>query len=250
MQIFTVSFKCRFFTLSNKQNHSLKTSDSNDKVNKNFYKTEHRIPVLILRANVSRTIMYSYVLLFVLLLAAFITSGSCDPNTEEATSIALETSGKLLAPQSVVQKIAEDLKTIRAAYPQVKDVVHSAPWVVGELIAKLSDAQFGRILLKYGPVTSSKSFGEYKLLKFTEKYNPVVLAKELTAKNLVTSAEPNNIVGGGDRIRYQAGVYEFSHGWGDCPSGCLNRHYWKFSVSPSGAKLISESGSPTGADEI
>lgn len=26
----------------------------------------------------------------------------------------------------------------------------------------------------------------------------------------------------------------YSHGWGDCPAGCIYRHYWDFKISPSG----------------
>lgn len=34
-------------------------------------------------------------------------------------------------------------------------------------------------------------------------------------------------------------------GWGDCPSGCINRHDWTFSVTTSGAvTLVSEQGPP------
>jgi hypothetical protein len=34
-------------------------------------------------------------------------------------------------------------------------------------------------------------------------------------------------------------------GWGDCPSGCINRHVWSFSVTPDGdVTLDSETGDP------
>jgi hypothetical protein len=34
-------------------------------------------------------------------------------------------------------------------------------------------------------------------------------------------------------------------GWGDCPSGCINRHDWTFSVTTAGAvTLVSEQGPP------
>ena len=34
-------------------------------------------------------------------------------------------------------------------------------------------------------------------------------------------------------------------GWGDCPSGCINRHDWAFSVTTAGAvTLVSEAGPP------
>jgi hypothetical protein len=34
-------------------------------------------------------------------------------------------------------------------------------------------------------------------------------------------------------------------GWGDCPSGCINRHRWSYSVGPDGStNLLSETGAP------
>jgi hypothetical protein len=37
----------------------------------------------------------------------------------------------------------------------------------------------------------------------------------------------------------------FEVGWGDCPSGCIDRHRWTYTVSRDGAvALIDESGSP------
>jgi hypothetical protein len=48
-------------------------------------------------------------------------------------------------------------------------------------------------------------------------------------------AEPYNIlVGDGDDIQitfnHDTANIVFSVGWGDCPSGCIDRHYWQFSV--------------------
>lgn len=40
-------------------------------------------------------------------------------------------------------------------------------------------------------------------------------------------------------------------GWGDCPSGCIEKHEWIFDVSPSGeVTLVEESGDPVPADGI
>ena len=44
--------------------------------------------------------------------------------------------------------------------------------------------------------------------------------------------------GGGYRI-------ELTIGWGDCPSGCIERHVWTYDVDATGGlKLVSESGDP------
>jgi len=40
-------------------------------------------------------------------------------------------------------------------------------------------------------------------------------------------------------------------GWGDCPSGCINQHTWRFRVAADGqVTLLDESGDPVSADGI
>jgi hypothetical protein len=47
-----------------------------------------------------------------------------------------------------------------------------------------------------------------------------------------------SLPGGGYRI-------ELTIGWGDCPSGCINRHVWTFDVDASGGLTpVNESGDP------
>lgn len=193
--------------------------------------------------------MSLYGVFFVLLVATFLKNGSCDATTE-ATLLALEASGQLLAPKPLIQKRAKELEAIRAAYPAVSNIAYSPPWSPGVLLAQLSDVQLEQIRSQYGEVTSTPLFGDYKKLTFTTQYNPVVLANELTTKKLVESAEPDNIIGGGNGIQYNSGTYTFSLGWGDCPSGCINNHYWEFNVIRySIVTLIREYGTPLGAGE-
>lgn len=62
-------------------------------------------------------------------------------------------------------------------------------------------------------------------------------------------AEPNGIVGDGNNIagnllpdRLQL---TYSVGFGDCPSGCIDRHYWTFEVTSDGlVTLVEETGAP------
>jgi hypothetical protein len=50
------------------------------------------------------------------------------------------------------------------------------------------------------------------------------------------------LVGGGYRI-------ELTLGWGDCPSGCIERHVWTFDVDANGGvKLVGETGDPVPSD--
>ena len=40
-------------------------------------------------------------------------------------------------------------------------------------------------------------------------------------------------------------------GWGDCPSGCINKHEWTYSVSRTGeVELTGETGDPVPAGEL
>ncbi|MFQ6608859.1 MAG: T9SS type A sorting domain-containing protein, partial [Fidelibacterota bacterium] len=51
----------------------------------------------------------------------------------------------------------------------------------------------------------------------------------------VIYAEPNGSVGDGDNIEFfeKSGImyFVFSHGWGDCPAGCIERFYWYVSAT-------------------
>ncbi len=64
----------------------------------------------------------------------------------------------------------------------------------------------------------------------------------------VRDAGPNSVTDGneisvlffGDHLRYI-----FEYGFGDCPSGCINRHSWKFKVFGDGTvEFIKEGGDP------
>lgn len=194
--------------------------------------------------------MSSFGVFFVLLVATFLKNGSCVA-TSEASGLALETSGQLTAPVSLTQKFAQELKAIRTAYPYMSNIAYSAPWRPGVLLAKVSDEQLEQIRIHYGDVTNSPS-SDFKILTFATLYNPVALAKELTSKNLVQSAEPDNIIGGSNSIHYntKTGIYKFSVGWGDCPAGCINNHSWEFYVfRRTKVIFLGESGTPLGGGE-
>ena len=40
-------------------------------------------------------------------------------------------------------------------------------------------------------------------------------------------------------------------GWGDCPSGCIDEHLWRYAVQPDGAiRLLAEMGDPIPPDGV
>lgn len=62
-------------------------------------------------------------------------------------------------------------------------------------------------------------------------------------------AEPNALVGGDRDITASAAnggwSIEYSLGWGDCPAGCISRHYWTFAVTGAGAvNFLGSRGNP------
>ncbi|NOU61031.1 hypothetical protein [Marinifilum caeruleilacunae] len=78
--------------------------------------------------------------------------------------------------------------------------------------------------------------------------NQEVLALELKQFPFIYEAQSANCIGDGSQIELAYFSPDFIHliysyGWGDCPSGCINRHYWELGIYGSGAiELLSESG--------
>lgn len=68
--------------------------------------------------------------------------------------------------------------------------------------------------------------------------NIYALSKMFEPIDGVIFAEPNGYIGDGSNIEGSIESnyleYVFSYGWGDCPSGCINRHYWLFQVKFDG----------------
>lgn len=80
--------------------------------------------------------------------------------------------------------------------------------------------------------------------------NQAMLSAELEKLPFISKAKPNYCAGDGSQIEIIEFTTDFirliySHGWGDCPSGCINRHYWDIGVFGSGTiKILQEYGKP------
>ncbi len=79
--------------------------------------------------------------------------------------------------------------------------------------------------------------------------NTFALSKAFSGAAGFYVAEPRTIAGDGDRTEIQSWdnpmVIDFSHGWGDCPAGCIFRHYWRFSIDTAcQATFIQSWGDP------
>lgn len=170
----------------------------------------------------------------------------------EAQQIALESSGELLAPESLFQRIEKDLAAIRAQYPAVAEVTHTHKWQPGKLIIQnvKKDALDKINTSAFGPSQSQAIFQDtIYLVTFQKAYNPEKLSELLQKELGIEGARPDGVVGGSSSItltRDESGkyTYEFMKGWGDCFSGCINKHFWTFTVGPeeNSVKLIEERG--------
>jgi hypothetical protein len=193
-----------------------------------------------------------------------LTLGYASPPTyEDEDVLALEISGALLAPSTLVAQIAQDLTAIRVAFPEVADIHVSPSWEPGVILVQLTDEawadyqeglfhDFDSLNVEYGPVTIDPLFAPNTLqLEFENLYHPEVLAPIYEQVEGVLLADPDFFFGDGDDIfSQQTGIYTFKKGWGDCLAGCPFEHFWELSVKGDVVELIDEYGDVvTGVDD-
>jgi hypothetical protein len=93
------------------------------------------------------------------------------------------------------------------------------------------------------------SIGEVALLRAGRPLNMTALAARFAPIGGVIWAEQDGVGGDGADIRVSRSGdgwrLDYSIGYGDCPSGCINRRTWSFSVSAAGTvRYLGASGSP------
>lgn len=93
------------------------------------------------------------------------------------------------------------------------------------------------------------STGELAILHAEAPLNIEGLAGRFAEITGVVYAEPDGVVGGGADIEAtrdeQSWRLAYSIGFGDCPAGCISRHYWNFRVTYGGdVTFLGESGDP------
>lgn len=163
----------------------------------------------------------------------------------------MESSDQLLPPEDLSRRVDADLKAIRERYKEVP-AVHIGKYVPGQLLISNVDKKTLDAIgaSTYGPIEVKPIFQDIIFsVTFSKPYNPQKLSQILKDEFNVSSAEPNSISGGSSNvvlksdIRSGTNTYTFKKGWGDCPSGCINRHYWTFTVgSDESVVLVNESG--------
>jgi transposase len=111
----------------------------------------------------------------------------------------------------------------------------TAAWRNGN--SQTGDPAIDSLMTKYSLSLAdhySSSFAEYSILNAAEPLNMPQLAREFVLIDGVLDASLNLRVGDGDNLEAQYSgpemLLRFSKGYGDCPSGCINRDTWTFRV--------------------
>jgi hypothetical protein len=81
-------------------------------------------------------------------------------------------------------------------------------------------------------------FHHAAVLNAEKPVNLFALGKKFEAIDGVLFTEENRTAGDGNDINAKIDSeylsIEYSVGWGDCPAGCIHRHYWLFHVKFDG----------------
>ena len=99
-------------------------------------------------------------------------------------------------------------------------------------------------------ISLSNIYSNFISLLSEKSYNLYALSIMFKEIEGVNWAEPDGLIGGGNNVfakKLNDGnlYYTFMVGWADCPSGCINAHYWDVFVSIDGrVKFIKEYGDP------
>lgn len=196
----------------------------------------------------------------VLVLLALLTPGRVYPaDVSEAELLALEVSAELLPPAPLVAEITSDLIEIRSHYPFLAEfqIYARGDWSAGDLFLKVDPATATAVANGqpsaldplndvYGPIVEVDTFGpDWVFYRFSLPYHPVRLGEIYLDLPEVILAQPNFEYGDGSDIQVeQPGLYWFTFGWGDCPSGCLYEHHWRIQVDSGETAVVSQWGDP------
>jgi hypothetical protein len=171
---------------------------------------------------------------------------------KEAETLAIEASGKFVAPKQVYEHIVSDLALIRSQNPAVQDIRATESWAPDELLMSF-DAE-GMSTVQAGTYTDwncantyygflkKEVISSFIVLHFDHLFNAPLLASEYSMFPHVDHAEPNGIFGDGNDVcvsiendtKYN---YIFDAGSGDCPAGCISHQYWGFSTDGAPVRL-------------
>ncbi|NIN01462.1 MAG: hypothetical protein GTO24_26225 [candidate division Zixibacteria bacterium] len=185
---------------------------------------------------------------------------STPKDNEEAELMALCLSGELVAPDSLYDRILNDLADIRASFGDTIEAVtlieFRAPWVAGCVMIGFDDTTFQQILdgqyhawdtlneqyqviqMHTMPIGGSGAV----LLIFAGRLHPRRLAEIYAPLPGVRTTHPNGIIGDCPNVYARDTedelTYLFRNAWGDCPSGCIYSEYCYFVFEGAQPRLV------------
>jgi len=120
------------------------------------------------------------------------------------------------------------------------------PWLDGDLMTQ--NHYIDSLSIEYGleeVYNQNWSIEEYYFFILTfSSHTEMQQLSELYSYHNMLDAHPNHSGGDGDNIdvyhKNDSTYLTFSHGWGDCPAGCIYRYYWMISVGDSSGHLYWE----------
>lgn len=159
----------------------------------------------------------------------------------EAERLAIELTGQLRAPDDEYERVHRDLQLIRAIFVELAQVRDRAAYVPREMLVRLVPGvsiERYTSLNGYYILEGEQIRPSYRKLTFCDTLNIPIVAREYDVLPEVEYAGPNRVIGGGDDITVTPfGLtyrYLFSHGYGDCPSGCICSVVWTVEVDRLG----------------
>lgn len=120
-------------------------------------------------------------------------------------------------------------------------------WINGQLLTGNSDIDY---LIETYSLSLGSRYYNYITLTSSESYNLFALGKKFENIAGVLCSAPDRAAGDGNNITAktlnEGGLYYiYRVGWGDCPAGCINSHFWDVLASPDGkVTFIKEYGVP------
>lgn len=103
------------------------------------------------------------------------------------------------------------------------------------LITNTGISALDNLLSTYGfSITNFSTFVNVATLSTTQNINVIPLCDSIATFAGVQYSEPKTIIGSGNEITYNTiatdRYYNFTVGYGDCPSGCIGKHTFKYKV--------------------
>jgi hypothetical protein len=114
------------------------------------------------------------------------------------------------------------------------------PWMNHQVITGY--AQLDSFMTHYEFINDGQMLHRVVFFHTDQLINTVAFADSLESFSGIIYAQSSPNGGDGNRITYSKSgnylYYDFSLGWGDCPSGCIGRHYWHFRVNLNDCSVL------------